>query len=103
MTPTTYRTPEADEDIREIAFRIGVEDGRPATAERIIDSLLDCCERLAALSAVSKLGTSLPQLSRGVRAFSHKRWVILFRYVDDGIIVLRIADGSQDYLSWKLE
>jgi hypothetical protein len=28
--------------------------------------------------------------------------VIIFRYIDEGVLVLRIADGRQDYLSWKL-
>lgn len=101
--PTAFRTPDADGDIRNIAYQIGVESGRPATADRIVDELIDCCDRLAELSSVSRLGTSLPQLGDGVRAYSHKRWVILFRYVDDGVVVLRIADGSQDYLKWKLD
>jgi hypothetical protein len=51
---------------------------------------------------MAQLGTAAPELGLGVRLFSHQRWVILFRYVDDGLLVLRIADGSEDYLAWKL-
>ncbi len=96
-----YRTKSADGDVRNIAYQIGVESGRPLTADRIVDELLDCCDHLAVLSHVSQAGTPAPELGRGIRLFSHQRWVIIFRYIDDGILVLRIADGSQDYLAWK--
>jgi plasmid stabilization system protein ParE len=99
--PFAYRTKCADNDLRQIAYQIGVESGRPLTADRIIDELIDCCDHLAALSPDSQLGTTAPELGRGVRLFSHRRWVVIFRYVDDGVLVLRIADGSQDYLAWK--
>jgi plasmid stabilization system protein ParE len=79
-----------------------VESGRPQTAERVVDELIDCCNRLAELHPMAQLGTAAPELGLGVRLFSHQRWVILFRYVDDGLLVLRIADGSEDYLAWKL-
>lgn len=96
------RTEAADLDLREIAYQIGVGSGRPTTADRIIDEIIDCCDQLAELSSTSKLGTAVPELGRGVRLFSHNRWVIIFRYLDQGVLVLRIVDGSQDYLAWKL-
>jgi plasmid stabilization system protein ParE len=64
--------------------------------------LADCCEQLAELSPNSQLGTAANELGKGVRLFHHRRWVIIFRYVDDGVQILRIVDGAQDYLSWKL-
>jgi plasmid stabilization system protein ParE len=96
-----YRTKSADDDVRNIACQIGIESNRPLTANRIIDELLDCCDRLAELSRVSQVGTAAPELGRGIRLFSHRRWVIVFRYVDEDVLILRIADGSQDYLAWK--
>jgi plasmid stabilization system protein ParE len=100
--PVAYRTETADNDLRAIAYQIGVENGRPLTAERIVDELIDCCDQLAMLSPHSELGTAAPELGHGVRLFSHQRWVIIFRYVDDGVLVLRIVDGSQDYIAWKI-
>ena len=96
-----YRTDSADNDLREIAFQIGIESGRPLAAERIVDELIECCNQLALNSAGSRLGTTAPELGRGIRLCSHRRWVIIFRYIDDGVLILRFADGSQDYLSWK--
>lgn len=99
--PLAERTQFADDDLREVAYQIGVESGRPQLADQIIDGLLDCCERLAELSPMSQLGTAVPELGRGVRLFPYQRWVVIFRYTGEGILVLRIADGSQDYMSWK--
>jgi plasmid stabilization system protein ParE len=99
--PAAYRTETADNDLRNIAYQVGVESGRPLTADRIVDELIDCCDQLAALSPVSQIGTAAPELGRGVRLLSHRRWVIIFRYVEDGVLILRIVDGSQDYLAWK--
>jgi plasmid stabilization system protein ParE len=100
--PIVQRTAAADGDLRDIAYQIGVESGRVLTADKIIDELTDCCEQLATLSTTSRLGTAAPELGDGVRLFSRRRWVIIFRYVDSGVLVLRIADGRQDYFSWAL-
>jgi len=100
--PAAHRTDAANRDLVEIAVQIGVESGRPLTADRIVDELVDCCDHLAKLSTTSQLGTAATELGPGIRLFHHLRWVIVFRYVDDGVLVLRIVDGSQDYLSWKL-
>jgi plasmid stabilization system protein ParE len=97
------RTAAANDDLRSIAIQIGVESGWPAAAERIIDALVDCCDRLSDLASMSKLGTPAPHIGAEVRLFSHKRWVVIFRYVEDRALILRIVDGSQDYMSWVLE
>jgi len=99
--PSVHRTQFADDDLRSIAYQIGVESGRPLIADQVIDGLLDSCNLLAELSEMSQLGTSVPELGRGVRLFPYQRWVIIFRYANDGVLILRIADGSQDYMSWK--
>jgi plasmid stabilization system protein ParE len=96
------RAEAADKDLREIAYQIGIVSGRPATADKIIDEMIDCCDQLANRAKFSRRGTAAPKLGQGVRLLPFRRWVIIFRYIDDGVTVLRIADGSQDYLSWKL-
>jgi plasmid stabilization system protein ParE len=100
--PVAYRTQNADNDLRNIAYQVGVESSRPLTAERIVDELIDCCNQLAELSPIARLGTAASQIGPGVRLFTHRRWVIIFRYVNDDILVLRVADGGQDYLSWRI-
>jgi plasmid stabilization system protein ParE len=100
--PRAQRTEAAEQDLRDIAFHVAVIDNRPLAADRIIDELIEKADTLARLSGSSVMGTACPEIGRGVRLFSHKRWVILFRYEPHGVDVLRFADASQDYLSWKL-
>lgn len=85
-----------------IAYQIAVESGRPLTAQKVLREIQERCDGLASRAYMAKEGTPAPRIGEGVRLAAHKRWVILFRYDGDGLIVLRIADGSQDYLSWTL-
>jgi plasmid stabilization system protein ParE len=95
------RSESAEADLREIAFQVAVMDGRVETAERLIDELIEQAENLARTSGVAEMGTIAPELGERIRLFSYKRWVVIFRYEKHGVEVLRIVDGSQDYLSWK--
>lgn len=99
---TARRTEAAEQDLREIAFRIAFDEKRPILADRIIDELIGQAETLARLSKSSLMGTACPEIADGARLFSHKRWGIIFRYQPHGVDVLRFADAAQDYLSWKL-
>jgi plasmid stabilization system protein ParE len=100
--PRARRTFAAERDLEDIVFQIAIEEERPIVAERILLELQQRCDQLAELSKVAIEGTFAPRLGDGVRLLSHKRWVIIFRYDADGVLILRIADGSQDYLSWKI-
>ncbi len=100
--PTARRTEAAERDLRDIAFHIAFNDNRPVLADRIIDELVEQADTLARLSPSSVMGTAGPEIGEGVRLFSYKRWVILFRYELHGVDILRFADASQDYLSWTL-
>lgn len=100
--PVVRRTHAAERDLEEIVFRIAVEEERPVVAERVLRELIARCEKLAEYSPIAREGTAALQLGPEVRLLSYKRWVIIFRYVAEGILILRFADGSQDYLAWKL-
>jgi len=97
------RSDAAELDLQEIAFQIAFSSHRPHLADQIIDELIGECAKLAESSQTAEMGTLTPELGEGVRLFSYKRWSIIFRYQTHGIDVLRFADGSQDYLAWKLE
>jgi plasmid stabilization system protein ParE len=96
------RTAAAERDLENIGYQIAAESGRPATARKMLAELQQRCDGIAKRSHMSVEGIATPEIGAGVRLVAHRRWVILFRYVTDGITVLRIADGSQDYLSWRL-
>lgn len=96
------RTAAAEQDLESIGWQIAFGENRPDVARQILQALVQQCDEIAALAGNSRLGTAADELGPGVRLFSWRRWVIIFRYSGEGIVVLRIADGAQDYLSWTL-
>ena len=87
-------TPAAKADLSDIGYYIGVEQHRPMTAEKILRELNDKCNNYA---ESPHIGTEAPHLGEGCRVFSHKRWIVVFRPLIDGIEVIRILDGARDY------
>jgi toxin ParE1/3/4 len=86
---------EAINDLEEIAYYIGIHDGRPATAERIVNEVHQLANLIA---SQPHMGTARPEFGETCRVFSfEKRWVILFRPSDDGVDILRFVDGRRDY------
>jgi len=92
--PRALRTEAAQKDLDDIAWYIAVHESRPRVAYKNIDDIIAKCELLANNPL---LGTAKPEFGDRYRIFSHKRWVILFRPIEDGIEVLRIVDGSRDF------
>jgi toxin ParE1/3/4 len=92
--PRLIRTPAAEADLLEIAYYIAVEQGRPQTAEKVIDDLIAKCGEYA---ASPRIGEAKPALGADYRIFHFKRWVVIYRSLADGIEVMRIVDGARDY------
>jgi plasmid stabilization system protein ParE len=91
-------TPEARQDLKEIALWIGRTDKRPTVAANVVRDLKRHCDEYGrAFAAGSTIGTPDPRLGPGYRVFSHKRWVVVFRESHGGIEVMRIVDGARDY------
>ncbi len=93
---TVLRTDAAENDLREIAYYIVVRDRRPVTADKVVDDILRKCKLYA---ETPEMGTRADDLGSGYRLFAHKRWVIIYRSIVDGIVILRIVDGARDYSS----
>jgi toxin ParE1/3/4 len=97
MAKATF-TPEARQDLKDIAIWIGRKDRRPKVAARIVRQIKADCDKYASAFARGwELGTARPELAADYRVFSFKRWVIIFRPIADGIDVMRIVDGSRDF------
>ncbi len=93
MTTANW-TPEAETDLEDIVYFLGVERDRRDTARKIAQEFRDKCDLHA---TQPHLGTARPDLGDQCRVFSHKRWVVVFRPYRKGIEVLRIFDGARDY------
>lgn|SRR5476651_1202431 len=93
--PQAIWSPEAERDAEDIAFYIGVQDGRPITAENVVRGLHELCNLIATQPA---MGEAHSEFSMDCRIFPYKnRWIILYRPVDNGIQVMRVVDGSRDF------
>ena len=87
------RTPEARGDIKEIARYLAHEQHRRRAAERFVQEL----DRKFQLYATQpRMGTARPDLGEQYRSFTHQRWVVIYRPLDDGILILRVVDGSRE-------
>jgi toxin ParE1/3/4 len=94
--PEAFHSFESEKDLQEIAYHIAVRDGRPLTAERILEELIAKCEFYAGCPEV---GAAADHLFEGCRIGRHKRWAIFYRERDEGIDIVRIVDGARDYPS----
>ncbi len=92
--PRAVRTLAAEADLLDLAHFLAVQQRRPATAERLIDQLIEKCNLY---SANPTLGIAAANLGADYRLFRFKRWVVVYRPIDDGIEVLRIVNGARDY------
>lgn len=92
--PRALWTPRAASHLEEIACYIAVDDGRPLTADKIVREIHEKCQRYATNPL---LGTPRPDLGTTCRAFSHKRWIIIYEPLEDGIVVEAVFDAVRDY------
>ena len=86
--------PDAEEDLRRIAYYVGVERQSPQGACRVIDSVRENCDLYA---TQPKMGQQRPDLEPGIRVFSVGNYVVLYFPVEDGIHVIRVCEGHRDY------
>ena len=92
--PQAHWTPQAERDLAEIVYDIGIEQNRRDTARKIAVEFHEKCD----LHATIPLGgTARNDLGENYRVFSLKRWVVVFRPHLEEIEVMRIFDGSRDY------
>ena len=75
---------------------IGREQQNAIAADRLITSLL---EKAQLYSEQPMMGTLHEELGAGVRSFSVGNYVALYQPIEDGILVLRVFHGAQDYPS----
>jgi toxin ParE1/3/4 len=85
---------DAINDLEEITRYIGVEQGRPAAAEKMVGRIRDKCELLATQPG---MGEPRPDLLEGIRLYPVRPYIIFFYPLRDGIRVLRILHGARDY------
>ncbi|AFY80650.1 type II toxin-antitoxin system RelE/ParE family toxin [Oscillatoria acuminata] len=78
-------------DITEIATYL--EQLSPAVAVRLIDKIIEQCQRLADFP---NMGRRWDQISPPLRSFPVEDYLIFYRGIADGIEVVRVVSGYRD-------
>ena len=86
--------PDAAADVRQILDYVGVEQGRPEAARRLVDRIRAACEKYADFPL---MGQERSDLAEGIRIFTVRPYVVLYFPLDDGIRVARVLHGARDY------
>lgn len=94
IMPALEFTLAAKLDLDEILDFIAIERRQPEIAHKNVDGIESACDLYAKNPL---LGEAAPKLGQEHRLFHYKRWVIIYRPIENGIEVMRIVDGSRDY------
>lgn len=73
---------------------IARDAGRPAVAEKLVRAIHKKCKSHARQPTMGTLHDELPD---GFRYFVHKRYVIVYEPLDDGITVHLVVDSARDW------
>lgn len=92
--PHVEWTPRAEKNLEDIALYIGVQDSRPISAFNLVDAIHAKANQYAHQPL---MGTPRPDLGEDFRCFTHKRYVVVYIPLADGIRVLAVIDGARDY------
>lgn len=96
--PFAKWTQFAEADLDEIYLFIARQNHRRDVAKKIYAEIRQHCDKYANLiSGGHAIGTDRSDLRSGVRSFTHLRWVILFRPLEETIRVLAVFDGSRKF------
>ena len=86
------RSLKSREDLTGIGLYIAQDN--PSAADRVLDKIE---ERLQLLSEFPRSGTKRPDLGKNLRCVAEGNYVIFFRPLEDGIELVRVIHGAQDY------
>lgn len=92
--PYFERTSQARLDLVEIVDFIARDN--PVAAFRLLDRLE---EKFAMLARQPLIGEPRDDLGEGVRQFTVGNYVIYYRSLDDGALILRVLHGARDVRS----
>ena len=87
-------TPVAERDLDDIFDYIAEISHRPQTAAQI---LRDINEKATQYARQSGMGSRRSDLPEHFRFFVHKRYVVVYEPLDDGIRVHGVVDGARDW------
>lgn len=86
--------PEAEHDLDDIWYYIAINSGSIEIADRFIDSLT---HRFYLLSNHPHIGRRRDEeLSPGIRSFPVREYIILYKLLNDEVLIVRVLHGSRE-------
>jgi toxin ParE1/3/4 len=95
MSRRCERTELADQDLFEVSLYIAENRGT-AAAERFIDTMN---EKFQLLAKSPQLGRRREELAPRLRSLPVGKYVIFYRPISDGILIVRVLHGARDIIS----
>ena len=89
--PRIVRTSRAEEDLLEIWRYIA--DDNPGAADRVLDAIAAACKVVAENPAAGRLRE---ELAPRVRSFTVGNYLVFYRPMQKGIVVIRVLHGARD-------
>ena len=89
--PTLLYTDAFVEDLAAIDDYIGINN--PIRARTFIEEIFQKCQLLA---ENPHIGIARPELGTGVRSFPHGNYLIFYTLHENGVKILRTAEGHRD-------
>jgi toxin ParE1/3/4 len=84
----------AEQDLEEIWSHVA-EDASPATADRLIDAMID---RFELLAEQPRMGRLRPEFGTGIRSFAVENHVVYYRH-DADVLIARVLHGRRDQVA----
>ena len=98
--PVVKKSSAAENDLLEVYLFVGREKRNPAAAEKLLKAIEEKCTTYASQPL---MGSSRPDLGEGIRIFTcgtksnPREWVVIYRPIQNGIEIVRVFRGKQDY------
>jgi toxin ParE1/3/4 len=86
-------SPQARNDVDDIAYYVAIESGSLETADRFLQSIY---ERFLLLGAHPYAGRSRDDILPGLRLFPSGQYVVLYRVEGDDVVIQRVVRGSRN-------
>jgi|WetSurMetagenome_2_1015567.scaffolds.fasta_scaffold308757_1 toxin ParE1/3/4 len=85
--------PVAERELDEIWLYIARASGSLEAADRVIDSISECC---ALLGINPRIGRQRVDLRPDLRSFVVGEYVVIYRIQEDDALILHVMHGSRD-------
>jgi toxin ParE1/3/4 len=92
-------TPQADQDLVEIALYTATSQGRMDTARAFVWMLQDTFDLLARTPELGRLRDDIPGLrieGERLRSFPVNKYLVLYQPTEDGVRIFRVLHSSRD-------